>query len=69
MLPTKKKDSVTADSSGLLKMEGYTKEQRVFIVEQYFKNNEGLAATVRNFRTKYDRNSDLRGDLYVGSRN
>lgn len=40
-------------------MERYTKEQRVFIVEQYFKNNEGLAATVRNFRTKYGRNSDL----------
>ncbi|XP_036185884.1 DDB1- and CUL4-associated factor 16 isoform X2 [Myotis myotis] len=40
-------------------MERYTKEQRIFIVEQYFKNNEGLAATVRNFRTKYGRNSDL----------
>jgi len=59
VLPTKKKDSVTADSLGLLKMERYTKEQRVFIVEQYFKNNEGLAATVHNFRTKYGRNSDL----------
>lgn len=40
-------------------MERYTKEQRVFIVEQYFKNNEGLVAIVRNFRTKYGRNSDL----------
>lgn len=25
----------------------------VFIVEQYFKNNEGLAAAVRNFYRKY----------------
>ena len=24
-------------------MEGYTKEQRVFIVEKYFKNNEGFS--------------------------
>ncbi|KAK0166333.1 hypothetical protein PV328_004759 [Microctonus aethiopoides] len=40
-------------------MERYSKEQRVFIVEQYFKNNEGLAATVRNFRTKYGRDSNL----------
>ena len=40
-------------------MERYTKEQRVFIVEQYFKSNEVLAATVRNFHTKYGRNSDL----------
>ena len=55
----KKKDSVKADSLGLLKIECYTKEQRVSIVVQYFKNNEGLAATVRNFRTKYGRNSDL----------
>lgn len=31
---------MTADSSGLLKMERYTKEQRIFIVEQYFKNNK-----------------------------
>ena len=35
------------------------KEQRVFIIEQYFKNNKGLAATVRNFHSKYGRNSDL----------
>lgn len=35
------------------------KEQRVFISEQYFKNNEGLAATIRNFPTKYGWNSDL----------
>ena len=40
-------------------MEGYTKEQRVFIVQQYFKNNENFAATVRNFRTKYGQNCDL----------
>ncbi|CAK9813004.1 hypothetical protein ANTPLA_LOCUS7629 [Anthophora plagiata] len=40
-------------------MERYTKEQRVFIVEQYFKTNEGLAATVCNLRTKYGRNSDV----------
>lgn len=55
----KKKDSMTGHSSGLLKMERYTKEERVFIVAQYFKNNESLAATVRNFRTKYGRNSNL----------
>ena len=40
-------------------MTSYTKEQRVFIIEQYFKNNEGLAVTVHNFRTKYGQNSDL----------
>lgn len=40
-------------------MERYTTEQRVFIVEEYFKNNESLAATVRKFRTKYGRNIDL----------
>ncbi|CAK9827077.1 hypothetical protein ANTRET_LOCUS4812 [Anthophora retusa] len=35
MLPTKKENSVTGDSSGLLKMERYTKEQRVeWIMEQ-----------------------------------
>ena len=39
-------------------MERYTIEQRVFIVEEYFKNNESLD-TVRKFRTKYGRNSDL----------
>lgn len=40
-------------------MEIYTKEQCVFIAEQYFKNNEDLATTVCNFRTKYNRNSNL----------
>ncbi|GFT69960.1 hypothetical protein NPIL_525631 [Nephila pilipes] len=40
-------------------MERYMTEQRAFIVEQYFKNNECLAATVGNFRTKYGWNSDL----------
>ncbi|OAD53117.1 hypothetical protein WN48_10746 [Eufriesea mexicana] len=40
-------------------MKRYTKKQRVFIVEQYFKSNEGLAATVRNFHTKYGGISDL----------
>lgn len=40
-------------------MERYAIEQRVFIVEQYFKNNECLAAVVRKFHTKYGRNSVL----------
>ena len=40
-------------------MERYTKKERIFIVEQYFKNNKGLAPTICNFRIKYDRNSDL----------
>lgn len=48
----RKKNSVIADSSGLLKVERYRKEQRFFIVEECLKNNEGLAA----FRTKYGRN-------------
>ncbi|CAG9826559.1 unnamed protein product [Diabrotica balteata] len=39
-------------------MERYTREQRVFIVEQYFKNNEILTAAVRKFRTKYGRDTD-----------
>jgi hypothetical protein len=38
-----KKDTLIADSSGLLNMERYTKEHRVFIVEQYFKNEEGFS--------------------------
>lgn len=45
VLPIKKKDNVI-DNLGLLKMERDTKEQHVFIVEQYFKNNESLVATV-----------------------
>lgn len=42
VLPTKK-NSVAANSSGLLKMKRYTTEQRVFIVEQYLKSNPILA--------------------------
>lgn len=57
-LPTKK-IFMTADTPGLLKMERYTKEQRVFIAQQYIKNNEDLAVTVSNFRTKHQRNSNL----------
>jgi len=41
-LATQKKNNSTADSLGLVKMEHYTIEQRVFIIEQYFKNNESL---------------------------
>ena len=59
MLATPKKNNLTADSLGLVKMERYTIEQRVFITEQYFKNNESLAAAVRKFHTKYGRNSVL----------
>ncbi|GFS67711.1 hypothetical protein NPIL_379601 [Nephila pilipes] len=44
-------------------MERYTAE-RVFI-EQYFKNNEGQAATVRKFRTKYGQNSDLTSSTVI----
>jgi len=40
---------MTADSSGLRKMRRYTTQQRVFIVEQYLKNKENLAATVQKF--------------------
>ena len=58
MLATQKKNNLTAGSLGLVKMERYTIEQRVFIIEQYFKNNKSLAA-VRKFHTKYGRNSVL----------
>lgn len=37
VLPMKKKDSMTANSSGLLKIKCHTKEQRVFIVKQFLK--------------------------------
>ena len=47
MSKRQKKKSETADSLGLLKMKYYPKKQRVFIVEQYFKNNKGLTAIVR----------------------
>lgn len=40
-------------------MAGYTKDQRVFIIEQYLKSNESLAGTVRKFRAKYGRNINL----------
>jgi len=50
---------LTAESLGLVKMERYTIQQRVFIIEQYLKNNESLAAAVRKFHTKYGRNSVL----------
>lgn len=39
-------DKVPVDSSGLLKMESYMKEQGIFIVENYFKNNKRLSATI-----------------------
>lgn len=42
---------IHCDSFGLLKMKRYTKEQSIFILEQYLKNNEGLAATVHKFKT------------------
>ena len=48
---------MTAESSGLRKMQCYITQKRVFIVEQYLKNNENLAATIRRFYTKYGRNS------------
>ena len=50
---------MTTESSGLEKMQCYTTQQRVFIVEQYLKRNENLAATVRKFYTKYGQNSVL----------
>ena len=34
MLATQKKNNLTADSLGLVKMERYTIEQRVFIIQQ-----------------------------------
>jgi len=40
-------------------MERYTIQQRVFIIEQFLKINESLAAAVRKFHTKYGRNSVL----------
>ncbi|KAL2739064.1 transposase [Vespula squamosa] len=52
-MPTKKKDSVRTNNSELLKIKRYTKEQRVFIIEQYLKNNEGLAPTIRNFHSQF----------------
>lgn len=48
-----KKDDVTVDSS----------KERSFIAEQYFTNNEGLAATVHNFRSKYGQKTGSISDL------
>ncbi|KYN30724.1 hypothetical protein ALC56_14968 [Trachymyrmex septentrionalis] len=42
-------------------MERYTIEQCVFIIEQYFKNNESLATAVRKFHTKYQSECDNPG--------
>ena len=42
----KKKNNLTADSLGLVKMERYTIEQRVFIIEQYFKNNDFFSSKI-----------------------
>lgn len=51
------KNNLTADSLGLVKMERYTWSviaQRVFIIEQHFKNNESLVtAIVRNFVKRF----------------
>lgn len=48
---------MTVDTWGLLKVERYIKERRVFILKNmYFKSNAG---EVHNFRSKYDRNCDL----------
>jgi len=40
-------------------MESYTIKEHVFIIEQYFKNNESLAAAVRKFDKEYGRNGVL----------
>lgn len=42
------------DNIGLVKIYQYKRGRFIdFIVEQYFKDNESLAATIRKFRTKY----------------
>lgn len=43
--------------------ERKNEEQHVFIVDQYFKTIESLAATVQNVRTKYGQNSDLSSSI------
>lgn len=43
----------------LVEMNGYTIQQPVFIIEQYFKYDESLAAAVRKFYINYGRNSIL----------
>ena len=44
-----------AESLELVKMERYTIQQHVFIIEQYFKNNENLAAEnfIQNIHTHF----------------
>lgn len=58
MWTTLKKTS-RQESLGLEKMEGNNIEKRVFIIEEYFKNNKNWANTVQKFHTKYDRNNIL----------
>ena len=48
---TIKKNHLTADSLGLVKMKRYIIEQHIYTVEEYFKNNERLVVTVRKFLT------------------
>lgn len=47
--PTKNTTQRNSSQFRVNKNERYTKEERVFIIEQYLKNNEGSAATVRVF--------------------
>lgn len=35
-------------------MEHYTIEQRLLLVDEYFKNNVSSAAAAQRFQTKYD---------------
>ena len=50
-----KKNNLMAESLELVKMERYTIQQHVFIIEQYFKNNENLAAEnfIQNIHTHF----------------
>ena len=48
---------MTADSSGLLNVS--VKEQCIFNVKWYIKNNEGLVARVCSFCIKYGQNGDI----------
>lgn len=67
MYQLNKNYSVTADSSGLSKMERYTKEPHIFIVEHYLKNNEGLAATV--FQVQKNSITTFPGYVIFGDQN
>ena len=58
MVVTLLKNHLIADSEGLIKVDHY-KIECVFIVEQYFKNNESLVVTVLKFCTNYGQNCDL----------